>query len=342
MHNIMLKNLSDPNKLHLLHLFNNMLQTSYVPTDWKKSTIIPLRKPDKPADVPESYRPIALTFCLGKIMERIINRRLSWHLEKFNLLTASQSGFRKGRNTLDNIIGLELFIREGFNKRAPLNTYAIFLDISKAFDITWIQGILYKLSKKGIKGQILNWLNNLLRDRTYCVRIGDTHSDEYPAKIGVPQGSPLSPLLFYVMLDDFPILANPSQTFLFADDIELHTHAKDGQEAEKILTPYLDSISRWSRKWRITLSPAKSNVINFTRQKREQSEPLLFLSGIRIPEVNNIRHLGMHFDSGLRWSKHTEININKTTKLRNLFRILTSKRPKHRIANHSLQNAGTQ
>lgn len=80
-----------------------MLQYSYVPTDWKKSIIIPLRKPEKPVEAADSYRPISLTSCLGKVMERIINRRLSWHFEKNELHSTAQLGFRKGRNTLDNI-----------------------------------------------------------------------------------------------------------------------------------------------------------------------------------------------------------------------------------------------
>lgn len=270
-HNQMLKNLSDANKKHLLHLLNHMLRTSYVPDDWKQATIIPIRKPDKPAESPDSYRPISLTSCLGKIMERIVNQRLVWMFEKNGLRLKTQSGFRKGRGTMDNIIGLEHYIREGFNKRNPLNTYAVFLDVAKAFDTTWIQGLLFKLSNKGVSGQILGWLNNLLRNRTYCVRIGSKHSQNHPIKVGVPQGSPLSPFLFSVMMDDLPILSSPGQTLMFADDIEFHIHAENGEQAEKLLTPYLESINKWSRKWRVKFSPAKSNLVNFSRAKKSSN-----------------------------------------------------------------------
>jgi hypothetical protein len=101
---------------------------------------------------------------------------------------------------MDNIIGLEHYIRKGFNKINPMNTYAVFLDISKAFDTTWIQGLLYKLSAKGITGKTLAWLKNFLTNRTFNVQIGQTVSEDRELKIGVPQGSPLSPLLFSVML----------------------------------------------------------------------------------------------------------------------------------------------
>jgi hypothetical protein len=99
-HNMMLKNLSYENKSHLLHLLNSMLQTAYVPEDWKKASILKL---GKPSAEPESYHPIFLTSCLGKIMERIINKRLSWLLVKNGKRLKTQAGFRKGRSTMDNI-----------------------------------------------------------------------------------------------------------------------------------------------------------------------------------------------------------------------------------------------
>ncbi|KZR98271.1 putative Pol protein, partial [Daphnia magna] len=139
---------------------------------------------------PDSYRPISLTSCLGKIMEKIINRRLVWMFEKNRMRLRNQLGFRKGRGTMDNIIALEHFIREGFNKIQPQNTYAVFLDIEKAFDTTWIQGLLYKLCNKGVTGEILGWLTNLLRNRKYSVRVGNKFSKARPLRVGVPQGSP--------------------------------------------------------------------------------------------------------------------------------------------------------
>nr|CAH0112335.1 unnamed protein product [Daphnia galeata] len=235
-HNMMLKNLSYENKSHLLHLLKSMFQTAYVPEDWKKAPIIPILKPSKPSAEPESYRPISLTSCLGKIMERIVNKRLSWLLQKNGKKLKTQAGFHNRRSTMENIISLDHYIRHRFNQPKSLNTYTVFLDISKAFDSTWIQGLLYKLSNIGITGNILRWLSNLLRNRTYNVSL----------KIGVPQGSPLSPLLFSIMIDEFPILARPGETLLFADDIECHVHARDGVEAETILTLYPKEISNWS------------------------------------------------------------------------------------------------
>ena len=106
-HNMMLKNLSYENKIHLLHLLNSMFQTAYAPEDWKKAPINPILKPSKPSAEPESYRPISLTSCLGKIMERIVNKRLSWVLEKNGKKLKTQAGFCNRRSTMDNIISLD-------------------------------------------------------------------------------------------------------------------------------------------------------------------------------------------------------------------------------------------
>jgi hypothetical protein len=224
-------------------------------------------------------------------MERIVNKRLSWLLEKNAKRLKTQAGFRKGRSTMDKIISLDHYIRQGFNQPKSLNTYAVFLDISKAFDSTWIQGLLFKLSNIGITGNVLRWISNLLRNRTYKLRLGHTTSENRDLRIGVSQGSPLSPFQFSIMIDDFPILARPGETLLFADDIECNAHARDGAEAETILTPYLKKVSNWNKKWRFNFSGLKSRLVNFSRQRKKETKPLLFISGSRIPEVSEIKHL---------------------------------------------------
>lgn len=119
-HNSMLKNLNEDNRKHILHLFNLLLEKAYVPDSWNRAVVIPIRKPDKPANKPDLYRHFSLTSCLEKIMEKIINRRLVWYFEKNGLRTINQDS-KKGRVTMGNIVALEHSIREGFNKIQPQN-----------------------------------------------------------------------------------------------------------------------------------------------------------------------------------------------------------------------------
>ena len=116
-HNKMLMRLSAVNKFYLCHLFNILFSHTYVPEKWKQAIIAPLLKSGKVAENPISYRPVALTFCLGKLFERIVSSRLDWFIESKGILYNSQVGFRRKRNITDHIVQLELDVKEGFSEK---------------------------------------------------------------------------------------------------------------------------------------------------------------------------------------------------------------------------------
>jgi len=107
-----------PNAVNtLLQALNNIWFAGNFPRSWRTSTVIPIPKPAKDASDPNNYRPIALTSCLCKVMERIVNNRLVWFLQRNKLITPLQCGFRKQRSTTDHLVRLESFIREAFIQR---------------------------------------------------------------------------------------------------------------------------------------------------------------------------------------------------------------------------------
>ena len=116
-HYQMLKHLPPKSLQALLDIFNDIWETGKFPESWELSTVIPIPKPGKDHTEPTNYRPIALTSCLCKTLERMINTRLVWYLESNNLISSVQSGFRSERSTNDNLIRLETFIRDAFIKR---------------------------------------------------------------------------------------------------------------------------------------------------------------------------------------------------------------------------------
>src|SRR3984885_14428004 len=130
------------------------------------AAITPLSKSRKEPHDANSYRPIALTSHLGKIMETIIKKRLHLYLDKNNLFSITQSGFRKGRSTMDQIIKLENDVKTAFQKKEK--TVVIFLDVSKAFDECWRKGALLKVQQLGIGGKAFNYIMNFLTERTFC------------------------------------------------------------------------------------------------------------------------------------------------------------------------------
>ena len=108
----LLKHLPVSTLLILLEIFNDIWKTGNIPKSWKEATVIPIPKPHKDHTDPTNYRPIALTSCICKTMERMIKDRLAWFLEANNIITDYQSGFRHHRSTNDHLVTLETFIRE--------------------------------------------------------------------------------------------------------------------------------------------------------------------------------------------------------------------------------------
>ena len=113
-----LKHLPDVSLEPLLLLLNNLWQSQDFPDGWREATVIPVPKPGKDRIDPNNYRPIALTSCLCKIMERMINHRLTWSLLDNNILTNYQCDFQKGKCTTEHLVRLDTYIRQGFVKKS--------------------------------------------------------------------------------------------------------------------------------------------------------------------------------------------------------------------------------
>ncbi|GBM42510.1 putative RNA-directed DNA polymerase from transposon X-element [Araneus ventricosus] len=148
----MIKHLSTESQENLLYLYNRIWKEHYFPTFWQQATIIPLLKPGKDPTNPSNYRLIALTCCLCKLLEKMINCRLVYYLKTNNFIHPSQIGFRRGRNTVDNLLALETGIRLAFLERKHF--VALFFDIEKAYDKTWRYEILKDMYDIGLRGNL--------------------------------------------------------------------------------------------------------------------------------------------------------------------------------------------
>ena len=151
-HNDMLKVLPRSAKEVLLGIFNAVWESGEFPASWREAIIVPLLKPGKSGLDPFHYRPVSLTSCLCKLMEKMVNVRFTWFLEQGGILTNSQCGFRKGRSTVDHLITLDTVVRAAFQKRRHVG--AIFFDLEGAYDTTWRYGVLSKAWKCGIRGHL--------------------------------------------------------------------------------------------------------------------------------------------------------------------------------------------
>ena len=160
-HYQILKHLPDASLLLLLNIFNKIWLSSDFPSDWRKAIVIPIPKPGKDPTNPTNYRPIALTSCICKTMERMINRRLVWYLESHKLLTNVQCGFRSKRSTVDYLVRFETFCREAFIHNQHL--VSVFFDLEKAYDTTWKYEIMKDLHGFGLRGRLPIFISNFYR-----------------------------------------------------------------------------------------------------------------------------------------------------------------------------------
>ena len=153
-------------KERLLELFNECLLVKRVPKNWKHSEITMLLKPGQDASIVNSYRPIRMTSCIARLFERMVLSRLQQFLKNNNLIIKNQSGFRKSRQTRDNLFHLIQKSQESFNKEEKI--LAIFFDVAADFDKVWHQGH---------KANAVNcFLNNKTRsytDRILRVRVSN-------------------------------------------------------------------------------------------------------------------------------------------------------------------------
>ena len=169
-HNNLLKHLPEDTLKILKEILNIIWISSDFPPQWRGATVILILKPNKDHTNPLSYRPIALTSCLCKVLERMINKRFIWYLEKYGILDKSQCGFRKYRSTTDHLVSLERYVRDAFARKQQ--AVGLFFDLEKAYETTWQNGIIRDLHRIGLRGRLLVFVSEYLRDRRIRVRIG--------------------------------------------------------------------------------------------------------------------------------------------------------------------------
>ena len=258
-HYAFLKHLDDIQLLELLKLYNYIWEERCFPASWTHSYIIPILKQGKPACEPHSYRPIQLTSCLCKVMERIISRRLTWYVEKEKLLSNFQCAFRKGRSTVDHIVRLESDIRRGFFFRQY--TVAVFLDFKSAYNLVSPTALLTKMHSLGFRGRLMYFLKSYLGARSFQVKCGEL-SNTFIQETGLVQGGVISPLLFNIMINDiFDNIPDSFSYAIYADDCAVWTQGRGAARLVRSMQTTLDTLAEWAEHWGFTFTPAKCKAV---------------------------------------------------------------------------------
>lgn len=293
-------------------LFSASITSGTVPSCLKETHVHMIAKPNKDPKNPQSYRPISLTNCLSKMCETAIKNRVMQHCEDIDLFGETQSAYRQGRQSTDNLLQLTQYTSEAFQWRQMVG--AVFLDVEKAFDAVWRLCLKHKLSTIELSSNYIKWILDFLSNRRVSVRVNEELSNPFTPEAGVPQGSVISPVLFLIYVAKPPALN--VQVSQFADDFAVYYRSKSPKLIEKNLQAALNSLSEWCQLNRIRLNASKTKAILFHHPTRSQHAKGLTinLNGQTLENVTSVKFLGLLLSNTLNWGPHIEELIKKAGK----------------------------
>ena len=322
-HYRLLKNLPNDTLTFLLNIINEYWDSQTFPESWKEALLLPIPKPGKDHQNPCNFRPIALTSCICKTVERMVNERLIYYLEKNKLLTKFQAGFRTERSTVDQLVRLETFIKDAFAEGD--HVVGVFFDLAKAYDTTWKYGIMKDLYDMELRGNLPIFIQNFLSDRTFHILLCNTTSPEqFTQEEGVPQGAILSTTLFNVKLNGIvKELTRGVECSLYVDDFVIFFRSKTVLGIQRQLQRTINNIVKWTIKNGFTVSPNKTVAMRFCNcKKRDCYDPELKLGDQHIEFVKEHKFLGLIWDPKLTFKAHIEYLRKRCLNALNLIRVL--------------------
>ena len=277
-------------------IFQKSIKESRIPDDWRLANVTPIFKKGKKSE-PGNYRPVSLTNVIGKMMERIVKKHLVNHIERNNLLSNSQHGFRTGRSVQTNLIEFFDVTTKWWDEGKSFDV--LYLDFSKAFDKVCHARLVVKLQEFGVTGEVLEWLKDWLRGRKQRVRVEGEFSDWVDVISSVVQGSVLGGILFDLFIDD--IDDETIQAFLrkFADDTKvakLIESLKDAEEMQRMI----NRLAEWANRWGMAFNVKKCKVLHFGRKNPKQR---YVMNGIEIMEANEEKDLGVWTENTMKPTK---------------------------------------
>lgn len=307
----LLKQIANPILAPLTELINFSFKKGIFPTSLKTAKITPILKKGDPL-VPSNYRPISILPVLSKVFEKLYLNQFQGFLDKYEILSPNQFGFRQNKCTIDAISNLVEYIVDGLERRE--HVLSIFLDLSKAFDCVHHKTLLLRLEGCGIRGLPLKWIASYLSDRYQCVQVSNVVSPKVRTTHGVPQGSVLGPVLFLVYVNHIEQSIQHGKITQYADDTTLCLKSKTLDDLE--LNSYLDvnSCIQFFSQINLETNNSKSNVTHFRpRGPQSVSVPVVLVNDEILKSSESTKFLGMYLDGGLTWNEHVEQLCKKMT-----------------------------
>ena len=311
------------------YFFQACLDQRVQPDHFKTTCTVLFKKPGKSDYTnPGAYRPIALLNTMGKTLEAVISNRIKYIAEAYDLLPDTQYGARTGRDTETALQQITEKIHTIWGRRRKRIASLLSLDVSKAFDRVSHTRLTHNLRKRRIPESLVRWVTDFLSNRRTEVKVNNFTLPEAPVMVGIPQGSPISPILYLFynadLLESCEDIRLRTSATGFVDDVNILTYSESTEQNCLKLTEIHKKCQSWTKKHGSKFCPDKYELIHFSRTKKNFNMTAeIKLGDQKIGPKSDIRILGVRLDSALRWQAHMRAVEAKSVHMINALRTIT-------------------
>jgi len=289
------------------NLFQTSLDTGTLPQQWRTAKIIPLNKPTKD-DYTQSkaWRPISLLSTLGKLLEAVVAERISFAVETSGLLPANHFGARKQRSAEQALLLLQERIYTAWRGRKVVSLVSF--DVKGAYNGVYKDRLLQRLAARGIPSDLVDWIDAFCSGRTATIVVNGQASEVRELEqAGLPQGSPLCPILFLFFNADLvqQWIDQNGGAITFVDDYTAWVMGTTTAENKERLQAIVQRAMEWERRSGASFEGDKTAFIHFTRNSRHSADESITVKGQEVRPTSSVKILGLVMDSRLRYQEHT-------------------------------------
>jgi hypothetical protein len=311
-------------------LFSACIRLGYHPRCWRVAVNVIVPKPAKKDKMaPRSYRPIALLECLSKWLEKLVNTRMQYEVGRYSLIPTNQFGCREKSSTLDAGLTLTHDVEMAWKRK--LTASVLTFDISGFFDRVDHNRLCRVAEKMGFHPGLVGWLRSWLSDRRIQFKLNGQLTDARECSVGVPQGSPLSPVLSAMytawIANSIKDTRGAALSF-YVDDGALSAFTPTLETNVLVIEEGFKLVSQRLAEVGLPIDKDKCEAMHFTR-RRGLGSPVFrptMPDGTRLHVTarETMRWLGFFFDRRLAWGQHVKIMCNRAHSKIKALRILSN------------------